>query len=70
MASPHRARKRFGQNFLHDPHVIARIIDVIDPRPGDTIVEIGPGQAALVADGIAAGMEPCVACASWSPCRR
>ena len=48
MASPqHRARKRFGQNFLHDPRVIARIIDAIDPRPGDTIVEIGPGQAAL-----------------------
>ena len=47
MASPHRARKRFGQNFLHDPHVIARIIDVIDPRPGDTVVEVGPGQAAL-----------------------
>ena len=48
MASPqHRARKRFGQNFLHDPHVIARIVDAIDPRAGDTIVEIGPGQAAL-----------------------
>ena len=48
MASPqHRARKRFGQNFLHDPRVIARIVDAIDPRPGDSIVEIGPGQAAL-----------------------
>ena len=43
----HRARKRFGQNFLHDPRVIARIIDAIDPQPGQTIVEIGPGQAAL-----------------------
>ena len=46
-ATPHRARKRFGQNFLHDPRVIARIVDAIDPRPGQTIVEIGPGQAAL-----------------------
>jgi len=46
-AAPHRARKRFGQNFLHDPRVIARIVDAIDPRPGQTIVEIGPGQAAL-----------------------
>lgn len=46
-AVPHRARKRFGQNFLHDPRVIARIVDAIDPRPGQTIVEIGPGQAAL-----------------------
>jgi len=43
----HRARKRFGQNFLHDPRVIARIVDAIDPRPQQSIVEIGPGQAAL-----------------------
>ena len=45
--APHRARKRFGQNFLHDPGVIARIVDAIDPRPGQAIVEIGPGRAAL-----------------------
>ncbi len=44
---PHRARKRFGQNFLHDAGVVARIVDAIDPRPGQSIVEIGPGQAAL-----------------------
>ena len=43
----HRARKRFGQNFLHDPHVVRRIVDAIDPRPEQTLVEIGPGQAAL-----------------------
>ena len=43
----HRARKRFGQNFLHDPRVIQRIVEAIDPRPGQTIIEIGPGQAAL-----------------------
>ncbi|HTN50642.1 MAG TPA: 16S rRNA (adenine(1518)-N(6)/adenine(1519)-N(6))-dimethyltransferase RsmA [Burkholderiaceae bacterium] len=43
----HRARRRFGQNFLHDPRVVARIVDAIDPHPGETIVEIGPGQAAL-----------------------
>ena len=46
-AEPHRARKRFGQNFLHDPGVIAQIIEAIDPRRGQSIVEIGPGQAAL-----------------------
>ena len=45
----HIARKRFGQNFLHDPGVIAKIIQAIDPQPGDRIVEIGPGQAALTA---------------------
>ena len=45
--APHRARKRFGQNFLHDRGVVARIVDAIDPRPGQAIVEIGPGRAAL-----------------------
>ena len=43
----HRPRKRFGQNFLHDQAVIARILDCIDPRPGQRLVEIGPGQGAL-----------------------
>ena len=46
-ALQHRARKRFGQNFLHDRRVIERIVDAIDPRAGQTIVEIGPGLAAL-----------------------
>jgi 16S rRNA (adenine1518-N6/adenine1519-N6)-dimethyltransferase len=43
----HRARKRFGQNFLADLTVVQRIVDAIAPRPGQVIVEIGPGQAAL-----------------------
>jgi 16S rRNA (adenine1518-N6/adenine1519-N6)-dimethyltransferase len=43
----HRPRKRFGQNFLHDPGVIQRIVQAIAPRPGEHIVEIGPGQGAL-----------------------
>lgn len=41
------ARKRFGQHFLHDPAVLGRIVDAIDPRPGDNLVEIGPGRGAL-----------------------
>jgi 16S rRNA (adenine1518-N6/adenine1519-N6)-dimethyltransferase len=45
--SPHRARKRFGQNFLVDHGVIDRIASAIRPRPGETLVEIGPGQGAL-----------------------
>ena len=40
-------RKRFGQHFLHDPAVLERIVQVIDPRPGDRLVEIGPGRGAL-----------------------
>jgi 16S rRNA (adenine1518-N6/adenine1519-N6)-dimethyltransferase len=43
----HRARKRFGQHFLHDRTVIDRILRAVDPRPGDRLVEIGPGQGAL-----------------------
>ena len=43
----HRARKRFGQNFLVDQSIINRIVEAIDPQPGQHIVEIGPGQAAL-----------------------
>ena len=43
----HRARKRFGQHFLHDQHIIQRILDSANPLPGETIVEIGPGQGAL-----------------------
>ncbi len=43
----HRPRKRFGQNFLRDQAVIERILDAIDPRPGERLVEIGPGQGAL-----------------------
>jgi 16S rRNA (adenine1518-N6/adenine1519-N6)-dimethyltransferase len=43
----HQPRRRFGQNFLVDTHYIARIVDAIAPRPGDRLIEIGPGQAAL-----------------------
>jgi len=43
----HRPRKRFGQNFLHDPAVIGKIVQAINPRPGDRLVEIGPGQGAI-----------------------
>ena len=41
------ARKRFGQHFLVDESVIDRIVDAIDPKPGQAIVEIGPGRGAL-----------------------
>ncbi len=45
--APHRARKRFGQNFLVDHTIIHRIAAAVRPRPGEVIVEIGPGQGAL-----------------------
>ncbi len=43
----HIPRKRFGQNFLTDDTVLHDIIRVIDPQPDDTMVEIGPGLAAM-----------------------
>jgi len=43
----HIPRKRFGQHFLADPAVIEAIVRAIDPRPGQAVVEIGPGLAAL-----------------------
>jgi 16S rRNA (adenine1518-N6/adenine1519-N6)-dimethyltransferase len=43
----HQARKRFGQHFLTDKAVIAEIVDAIDPQPGQAMVEIGPGLAAM-----------------------
>ena len=43
----HQARKRFGQHFLTDEAVIADIVNAIDPQPGQAMVEIGPGLAAM-----------------------
>lgn len=43
----HQPRKRFGQHFLHDPGVIARIVAAIAPQPEDRMVEIGPGLGAI-----------------------
>jgi len=56
MAGPHRAptriaghtlRKRFGQHFLRDAAVIDALVAAIDPRPGQRLLEIGPGLGAL-----------------------
>ncbi|TSJ89281.1 16S rRNA (adenine(1518)-N(6)/adenine(1519)-N(6))-dimethyltransferase RsmA [Gilliamella apicola] len=43
----HFARKRFGQNFLHDNYIIESIVGAIQPKQGEALVEIGPGLAAL-----------------------
>jgi len=49
-----RARRRFGQNFLHDPFVIERIVAAIQARPGEALIEIGPGHGALTRPLLAA----------------
>ncbi|OEZ99806.1 16S rRNA (adenine(1518)-N(6)/adenine(1519)-N(6))-dimethyltransferase RsmA [Duganella sp. HH101] len=43
----HVARKRFGQNFLHDKYVLSSITEAIAPAPDDAMVEIGPGLGAM-----------------------
>ena len=42
-----RPKKRFGQHFLTDRHYLARIVEAIDPRRDDAMVEIGPGTGLL-----------------------
>jgi 16S rRNA (adenine1518-N6/adenine1519-N6)-dimethyltransferase len=46
-APQHRARKRFGQNFLRDPGIIDRLERAIHPQASEHLVEIGPGLGAL-----------------------
>jgi len=45
----HHPSKRFGQNFLSDQRIIQRIIEALDPRDDETLIEIGPGRGALTA---------------------
>lgn len=47
--SEHRARKRFGQNFLVDPNIIRKIVQAVRPLEGEMVVEIGPGLGAITA---------------------
>ena len=42
-----RPKKRFGQHFLHDRSVVERTLAAMDPRPGQHVVEIGPGLGVL-----------------------
>ena len=45
--SGHRARKRFGQHFLHDPNVLESIVAAVSPNADEHLIEIGPGRGAL-----------------------
>ncbi len=47
MNTQHKARKRFGQNFLIDQQVIGQIVAAINPSLDDNLIEIGPGMAAI-----------------------
>jgi len=43
----HRPKKSLGQNFLVDGNLQRKIVEAVDPQPGDEILEIGPGRGAL-----------------------
>lgn len=45
--TPHRHKKRLGQHFLHDPSLIRKIVQAVAPKPGQHLVEIGPGEGAI-----------------------
>lgn len=47
MRGPFRPSKSRGQNFLVDPNISRKLIDLLDPGPGDTVLEVGPGKGAL-----------------------
>lgn len=53
----HRARKRFGQNFLTDSSILEKIVKAIAPDSVDKIIEIGPGQGALTELILASNVE-------------
>jgi 16S rRNA (adenine1518-N6/adenine1519-N6)-dimethyltransferase len=57
VSNQHRPRKRFGQNFLRDTHVIDKILAAIAPRQDQHIVEIGPGEGALTRDLVKSGAQ-------------
>lgn len=42
-----KAKKHLGQNFLHERTIIDKIVQAVNPKPGDRLVEIGPGQGAI-----------------------
>ncbi len=52
----HRPRKRFGQNFLRDQHVLDRIVAAAELQADDRIMEIGPGPGALTGRLLATGL--------------
>jgi 16S rRNA (adenine1518-N6/adenine1519-N6)-dimethyltransferase len=44
-----KPKKRFGQHFLSDPNILTRIVEAAEIRPGETVIEVGPGLGSLTA---------------------
>ena len=49
--------RRLGQHFLSDPGILGRIVDALDPAPGETVLEIGPGKGSLTEVLLARGLK-------------
>jgi len=49
--------RRLGQHFLTDPRILGRIVDALDPVPGETVLEIGPGKGSLTRVLLARGLK-------------
>ncbi len=52
-----RPNKRLGQHFLADRGILDRIADALDPRPGETVIEVGPGRGSLTEVLLARGLQ-------------
>jgi len=48
--------RRLGQHFLSDPSILSRIADALDPKPGESVIEIGPGHGTLTQELLARGL--------------
>lgn len=57
MITTHQPRKRFGQHFLRDPKVLQRIAHAIHAQPGQSVIEIGPGEGVLTDYLVASGCD-------------
>lgn len=57
MLRAHTPRKRFGQHFLHEQSVIERIVAAVQPRQGERLLEIGPGEGVLTERLLQSGAE-------------
>jgi 16S rRNA (adenine1518-N6/adenine1519-N6)-dimethyltransferase len=49
--------RRLGQHFLTDRNLLRRIVDALEPAPGDVVLEIGPGKGSLTAELLARGVQ-------------
>jgi len=54
---PQQRQKRLGQHFLSDPRLLTKIVDALDPTPGDVVVEIGAGRGSLTEQLLARGLQ-------------